>query len=255
MATIGEVDPETKEIHVRTVRGVDESYFDGWEMNVDTEAGRQAPGGRAFHEREVAVSQDVQSDPDYERWHRPAVERGLRSLAVVPLGYDDHLYGLLAIMSSRPNAFDEDERELLAELGDDVAHALRTRELSVRERAIDEAPVGVTIADPSRADTPLVYVNDTFVELTGYPREETLGRSCRFLQGPETRAEPVREMRAALDAEEPVTVELRNYRTDGETFWNRVSLVPLTDDRGEVEHWVGFQQDVTEWIDGESGDV
>jgi PAS domain S-box-containing protein len=255
MAAIGTVDPETKEIRIRTVRGVDESYFDGWAMNLDEDGGKRAPGGRAYHEREIAVSQNVQADPDYEPWADPATERGLRSLAVVPLVHDDDSYGLLALMSPRPHAFDEEERALLAELGDDVAHALHTRELSVRERAIDEAPIGVSIADPSRADLPLVYVNDTFVDLTGYSREETLGRNCRFLQGPETSEEPVAEMRAALDAGEPVTVELRNYRKDGTPFRNRVSLTPLRDDDGRVTHWAGFQQDVTEWVDGEPTDV
>ena len=90
-------------------------------------------------------------------------------------------------------------------------------------------------------------MNDGFVELTGYPREEILGRNCRFLQGPDTREEPVAEMRTALDSGEPVTVELLNYRKDGTPFWNRVSLEPLRDDDGRVTHWIGYQMDITEW--------
>ncbi|MFB6142161.1 MAG: bacterio-opsin activator domain-containing protein, partial [Halorientalis sp.] len=109
---------------------------------------------------------------------------------------------------------------------------------------MDEAPVGITISDPDRTDNPLVYANAAFERITGYPRDEVLGRNCRFLQGPATAEEPVAELRRAIDAGEPTTVELRNYRKDGEAFWNEVTVAPLYDD-GEITHYVGFQSDVS----------
>ena len=118
--------------------------------------------------------------------------------------------------------------------------------VTLRDYAMDEAPVGITMADVSRPDEPLSYANDGFVELTGYPREEVLGRNCRFLQGDRTRAEPVARLRAAIDAREPATVELRNYRKDGSMFWNRLNLVPIDSPDGAVTHYLGFQQDVTD---------
>jgi PAS domain S-box-containing protein len=121
----------------------------------------------------------------------------------------------------------------------------RARKLDYRTRAMDEAPVGITMSDPAQPDNPLLYVNDRFVEMTGYDREATLGRNCRFLQGAETTDERIDELRAAIAAGEPVTTTLRNYRRDGEEFWNRVSLTPLKDEDGEVDRWVGFQEDVT----------
>jgi PAS domain S-box-containing protein len=120
------------------------------------------------------------------------------------------------------------------------------RELELKSRAMDEAPVGITISDPDQEDNPMVYVNDGFREITGYAAAESTGRNCRFLQGEGTREEPVAAMRAAIDAEEPVSVELRNYRKDGTQFWNRVSIAPVRDDDGTVTNYVGFQQDVTE---------
>jgi PAS domain S-box-containing protein len=116
----------------------------------------------------------------------------------------------------------------------------------VKERAMDEAPVGITIADASLPDDPLVYVNDAFVRMTGYSKEFALGRNCRFLQGEDTQQEPIAEMAKAVDEEVPVTVELRNYRQDGEQFWNEVTIAPLRNERGEVTHFVGFQADVTD---------
>jgi PAS domain S-box-containing protein len=119
-------------------------------------------------------------------------------------------------------------------------------ELDVKTRAMDEAPVGITITGPAEEDTPLVYVNDQFLDLTGYTESEVLGRNCRFLQGQGTAEEPVSRLRAGIDDEDPVTVELRNYRRDGERFWNRVTVAPVRDDDGTVTNYVGFQQDITE---------
>jgi PAS domain S-box-containing protein len=122
----------------------------------------------------------------------------------------------------------------------------RQAELRLKNRVLEEVPIGITIAEPGPEDNPLIYVNDHFEDLTGYDAGEILGEDCRFLQGPDTREEPVAAMREAIRNGEHVTVELRNYRADGTEFWNRVTIAPLLDDDGTVENWVGFQEDVTE---------
>ncbi|NHN60013.1 MULTISPECIES: bacterio-opsin activator domain-containing protein [Halorussus] len=118
-------------------------------------------------------------------------------------------------------------------------------DFELKERAMDEAPVGITISDPDREDNQLIYANEAFERLTGYPSEEILGRNCRFLQGEESDSEAVAAMGEAVAAEEAVTVELVNYRADSEAFWNEVTIAPLRDGDGEVTHFVGFQNDVT----------
>ena len=120
------------------------------------------------------------------------------------------------------------------------------RELELKSQAMDEAPVGITITDPEQEDNPMVYVNEGFEALTGYSESEALGRNCRFLQGEATREEPVGEMRKAIERDEPVSVELRNYRKNGSQFWSRVSIAPVRDDAGTVKNYVGFQEDVSE---------
>jgi PAS domain S-box-containing protein len=112
--------------------------------------------------------------------------------------------------------------------------------------------VGVTLSDPAQPDNPMVYVNDRFVEMTGYDREESIGVNCRFLQGPDTDEEPVAELRRAVEAEEPTSVELLNYRKDGTEFWNRVSIAPIRDADGRVTEWVGFQENITAFKERET---
>jgi len=139
-------------------------------------------------------------------------------------------------------------------LDDAVSRAVddgRDRTGVLKERALDEAPVGITIADADEPDMPLVYANDAFVELTGYDREHAIGRNCRFLQGNDSDPDAVAEMRAAIEAETSVSTELANYTADGEKFWNRVDIAPVQDADGDVTHYVGFQTDVSDRVNAE----
>ncbi|WP_123620205.1 PAS domain-containing protein [Halorubrum sp. CSM-61] len=138
---------------------------------------------------------------------------------------------------------------ILRDVSDERA---RREELETKNRALDEAPVGITITDPDLPDNPMVYVNDRFVEMTGYDREDAVGVNCRFLQGADTDEETVARLREAIDAEEPESVELLNYRKDGTPFWNRVSVAPLRDGEGSVSEWVGFQEDITAFKEREA---
>jgi PAS domain S-box-containing protein len=122
----------------------------------------------------------------------------------------------------------------------------REAELRVKTRAIDRANIGIVISDATEPDNPLTEVNRAFEELTGYDAEALRGRNCRVLQGPKTDSEPVAQLRAAIEDAEPVTAELLNYRQDGTPFWNKVRIVPVTDDDGTLTHFVGFQEDVTD---------
>jgi PAS domain S-box-containing protein len=134
----------------------------------------------------------------------------------------------------------------------------REAELRVKNRAVADAAIGVTIADATADDLPLVYANDAFERITGYEESEVLGRNCRFLQGEDTQADRVAALRAGIEAEESVSVELLNYRRDGTPFWNELTVTPVhvdadgteaddNDGDGErsVTHFVGFQADVT----------
>ena len=122
----------------------------------------------------------------------------------------------------------------------------REQQLSLFGKAIETARQGVTIADARQEDEPLVYVNEAFERITGYQTGDTLGRNCRFLQGPGTDESKVREIRMAVDDRRPVAVELLNYRKDGTPFWNRLEVVPVRNEEGTVTHFLGLQRDVTQ---------
>jgi len=120
------------------------------------------------------------------------------------------------------------------------------RELEIKDKAIDKARVGITIADTAQEDNPLIYVNQGFEQMTGYDAASVMGQNCRFLQGEQTDPAAVATLRNNIDAHDPVVVELVNYRKDGTPFWNQVRITPVQDDTGTVTHLLGIQADVTE---------
>jgi len=115
----------------------------------------------------------------------------------------------------------------------------------VLAQILDNCVNGVTLSDPDLPDNPIVYANEVFEQMTGYSRDEIIGRNCRFLQGDDRDQDAVDEIRAALAEERAVDVTLRNYRKDGTLFHNRLSIRPLLDPTGEVIYYLGVQYDVT----------
>ena len=117
--------------------------------------------------------------------------------------------------------------------------------------AVQVSSVGITIADATIGDMPLIYVNDAFELRTGYHAPEVLGRDCRLLQGPGTDPVAVRELGDAIRVGREHVSVLQNYRKDGTPWWNELRVSPLRNSRGEVTHYFGFQNDVTDRVEAE----
>ncbi|WP_020473798.1 hybrid sensor histidine kinase/response regulator [Zavarzinella formosa] len=117
--------------------------------------------------------------------------------------------------------------------------------LQWRDRAIQSLVQGLCITDPSLPDNPIIYVNDSFLRITGYAREDVIGQNCRLLQGPKTAPESVTIIREAVRDKRTCLVELQNYRKDGTTFWNGLSLSPIRDTAGAVANFVGVLTDIS----------
>jgi diguanylate cyclase (GGDEF)-like protein/PAS domain S-box-containing protein len=104
----------------------------------------------------------------------------------------------------------------------------------------------VTSAAPLRPPGPIiVYVNPAFTALTGYGTDEVIGRSSRLLHGPNTDPQTVAAVRAAMEAQRPIRVELLNYNRDGEEFWIDANIVPLRDAHGRVTHFATIGRDLS----------
>ncbi len=117
-------------------------------------------------------------------------------------------------------------------------------ELALFNQALDASSCGITIADAQQVEMPLLYVNDAFIRITGYTREEVLQTNCRFLQGGDRNQPALQTVRQAIRTGAHCQVILRNYRKDGTPFWNELYLSPIIY-QGQITHFVGIQTDVT----------
>jgi PAS domain S-box-containing protein len=113
---------------------------------------------------------------------------------------------------------------------------------------LDYCVNGVTLSDPDLPDNPIIYANKAFEAISGYPKAEIIGLNCRFLQGNDTDQPAVRELHQAIQEKKAVEVILRNYRKNGEMFYNRLTVSPLFDNRGQVIYFLGVQYDITQQI-------
>lgn len=118
-------------------------------------------------------------------------------------------------------------------------------------RAIESVQNGVVITDPNKSDNPIIYTNRAFSDITGYTAEEILGRNCRFLQKDDREQEAINEIKRALREVTAVTVILRNYKKDGERFYNELTISPVHSKQGKLLAFVGIQNDITKRIEAE----
>ena len=126
----------------------------------------------------------------------------------------------------------------------DVTQARAARQrLELLEACVSQLDDIVTILDLSHRK---VFVNNAFVRVTGYSRDEVLGRTPEIVQGPLTDPSVLARINAAMDRFEPVQAELVNYNKDGSWFWADVGIAPVGFSGEGISHFVVIKRDITE---------
>lgn len=111
---------------------------------------------------------------------------------------------------------------------------------------VEAAPEGIVVCDASAPDFPVVYANEAFSQLCGYPVTALLGSNLRMLQANDRDQEARQRLKDALGRGESCRVLLRNYRPDGSVFWNEMLVQPYRNGSGKVTHWIGYHRDASE---------
>jgi diguanylate cyclase (GGDEF)-like protein/PAS domain S-box-containing protein len=191
---------------------------------------------------------------------------GLRALAILKESGIDLPFILVsgtigeeaAVEAMQMGASDYLIKDRLGRLGNSIRATLEKRRLQdenriftetlrLRNRAIESSLNAIIITD-ARQDHAIEYVNPAFERITGYGAREVIGRNCRFLQGNDRNQPPLQQVRAALRHRQEGKAVLRNYRKNGTVFWNDLLIAPVRAESGEVTHFVGILNDITEII-------
>ncbi|WP_281195214.1 GAF domain-containing protein [Halorubrum sp. F4] len=249
-AWIGEPDPETNRVEPQTSAGMERGYLDGITITTDESPTGQGPAGTAIRERRIAVSQNIAEDPRFEPWRSEAIERGFRAVAALPLEHRDTLYGVLVVYADRPNAFDANERDLLDELGSDIAHVLHSFEVraSLREERdfIEQALDSLNdVFYVINADGTFRRWNDHLASVTGYT-DETIGRMRAIDLFPEDDRELIADAIEEALVTGETTVESALLTADDERVPYEFTGSRLTDLDGDLIGLIGIGRDLTE---------
>ncbi|OHD25970.1 MAG: hypothetical protein A2Y38_19300 [Spirochaetes bacterium GWB1_59_5] len=135
-------------------------------------------------------------------------------------------------------------------LKEDITERKRMQELMrLQSQAMDSAPGYILICDALIPDQPIIYANQAFEILTGYSKSEVVGKNPRFLQGVNKHQTGLEEIRRGLRENAPSQVLIQNYRKDGSLFWNDLRVAPVLDDKGQISHYVGISNIVTDFVE------
>lgn len=110
--------------------------------------------------------------------------------------------------------------------------------------SVCSSPLAMVLSNPRLPDNPLEVVNPVFCALTGYAESDIIGRNCRFLTGAATDPAATEQLRAGIRANQPVLVDILNYRSDGSAFRNGVMITPIFGADGELAWFLGSQVDL-----------
>mgnify|MGYP006275926697 FL=1 len=144
---------------------------------------------------------------------------------------------------------DDESYKRLVKFADELQKEKKEAEkqLDLLERAIqsDYDSIIITTLELEEPGPKIVYVNDGFTRMTGYTKEEAIGNTPRMLQGPKTDRDVLDKLKERLREGKSFFGHTVNYRKDGSEFINQWDIHPLTDDEGEITHWVSYQHDIT----------
>jgi PAS domain S-box-containing protein len=137
---------------------------------------------------------------------------------------------------------DGSSAEIHGTLQDVTQHRQASEWLRVSEHALQSISQGVLISD---AQGRLLSANQSFLTMTGFSKDDILGQTCHFVQGPLTDPATRQRMREAAHNQTEFSGEILNYRQDGSTFWNDLSISPVFNEQGQLSHFIGIIRDIS----------
>lgn len=252
-AWVGFVEPASGTVRPAAHAGREDGYLSGIRIESRDSPNGRGPAGTAIREGRPVISRNVAADEAMAPWRSEAFRRGYASVVALPLDGQAGIFGVLVIYGGETDAFGPDEVALLEELAADLAYGvdvLRAREAHAAgeaERlrlaaAVAQSGESVMITDPAGR---IEYVNPAFERVSGYTREDVLGRNPRLLQSGVQAPSFYTAMWQTLTAGRTWVGDLVNRRKDGSLFTEEAAISPIRGAAGALTGYAAVKRDVT----------
>ena len=125
---------------------------------------------------------------------------------------------------------------------DVTSRRLALESLRLLNRAVAQSPASIVITD---TEGNIRYVNDSFCRVTGYSREEAIGRNPRILRSGMMSPEVYQELWATISAGKTWTGRLLNRKKNGETYWESALIQGIADEEGHILNYLAVKEDIS----------
>lgn len=215
--------------------------------SANSQAGYTLAQGQAIIVHDLRVETRFPGTP---LLHNHKIVSGLSVVIPGLPGTNSTPWGVLSVHSRKLRQFNLNEVHFLEAIAHILATAIERQRaderLRLMERAINSSRNGIIITDATDSDNRVIFANSGFEKITGYTQDEVVGRNCRFLQGPDSDPKALVELRDAIEQGRECNIELKNYRPDGSSFWNELSISPVYNNQGCLTHFIGIQADISD---------
>jgi len=261
MAWIGLLDESSQMLKPVASFGEGTGYVDDLDITVNiNKPSSRGPTATAIQECHPVWCQDFQHDPMTRLWHERAVKFGWLSSAALPIYRKHKVVGAFMLYADIRDAFDEPAQNLLIEMAVDISYALdnfaneaERKSISAQQHklatVVEQSANGILITD---LDANIEYVNQAFVDMSGYDLDEIKGLNPRLLKSGKTLPSVYEQMWGQLSDGKSWRGEFINSRKDGNEYTIRTFITPMFDTLGNITNYLSVKENITDKIQAEA---
>jgi diguanylate cyclase (GGDEF)-like protein/PAS domain S-box-containing protein len=227
--------------------GKDDGYIDNLVISVreDLPEGR-GPIGIAYRENKIIINENTLTSEFMTPWKNELLKRDIYSSLVIPVEKNGEVYSVITIYSTKPFILNKELLPLFEEIKQDISFALnkieKDKENALLRKVIDNSKMWLLITD---SDGTIEYVNQYVIDLTGYTKEEIIGKNPRIFKSGVQDIKFYQELWDTILLGKPFSAMFVNKTKDGRLIYIDQTIYPIKL-KGEILKFVSVGEDITQ---------